>query len=625
MMIGLSALSVRLVQIQLVDRLHYAERSRRSIEGTEILPAMRGMIVDRNEEPLAKSIPVSSVYVNKVHLSDPKVVAYALAYQQAKETEGWEKLDETARRRRIQGLRGEILVQEPADVIVQKHLALAVGILARPLGMRREELREKIESNNLKYFPIAKDLPTDVADRLREAIDENMLEGFRFENSIKRWYTSPNLATHLTGFTGEVVKKDQEGKTQTQVVGRFGIESTMEEFLAGRDGWRKYQRDSYGLVVPGNSASLMPPRSGLNVQLTIDMGMQSIVEEELDAGLKEFQSLRGTAILMDPKTGEILAMANRPHFDLNHKENLAESGVNYAIQATYEPGSTIKVVATAAALNEGLVQPQTMIFCHNGLFQNGPVRVTDEHPAGMLSFEGILQKSINIGTYKIALQLGPTKFYDYLDKWGFGKKTGIQLSDESRGLARNTNNPVDFSRACYGYATSVTPLQVACAYSVIASDGKLRKPKIVKSLIANDGTTIQEYPPEVVSTVLKPATAVKMRAALTKVTEKGGTATPAAVDGFKVAGKTGTAQKFNPKGGYFENQHIVSFVGMMPANEPAFVCIVVVDDPRTTKVNIFGGSIAGPIFKKIAERVAVRMNLQPTEPVSPPLAISEKR
>lgn len=622
---GLSALSARLVQIQLVDRQRYAESAHKAFRRIEKLPAIRGMIVDRNEEPLAKSIPVSTVFVDKNHLQDPKLAAYGLAYQEASATPGWDSLDQTERRRRINSLRGEILTRDTAEVIVQKHLAYAVGILARPLGMRREELREKIEGSKGKWIPIAKDLPEDVADRLREAVEQNWLQGFEFENSIKRWYTAPTLATHLIGFTGESEKTDAEGKTVTSVTGRFGIEKTMEEFLAGRDGWREHKRDARGLVVPGNSGSLLPPRAGLNVQLTLDMSLQTIVEEELDAVLKEFESARGTVILMDPKTGEILAMANRPHFDLNHKQNIAENSVNYALQTTYEPGSTIKIIATAGALNEGLVTPQTSIFCHNGFFQDGPVTVTDQHPAGQLSFEGVLMKSNNIGTYKLGRQLGATRFYDYLDRWGFGKKTGIQLSDESRGMARNTGNPTDFSRACFGYATAVTPLQMACAYSVIASDGKLRKPKIIRSLVANDGSVIQEFPPEIVSTVLKPATAQKMRAALNKVTEKGGTATQAAVPGFKVAGKTGTVKKHNPKGGYFMNSYIVSFIGMMPADDPAFVCAVVIDDPRTTKVTRYGGTIAAPAFKKIAERVAVRMNLQPTEPVSPPLVSSPIR
>jgi cell division protein FtsI/penicillin-binding protein 2 len=620
LVIGLSVLSARLIQIQLVDRQRYAESSQRAYHRTEKLRAIRGMIVDRNEEPLARSIPVSTVFVDKNHLLDPKLAAYGLAYQQASTEPGWNELDSAKKRRRIHALRGQLLGSETAEIIVQKHLAYAVGVLARPLGMRREELRAKIENSKGKWVPIAKDLPDDVAYQLRESIEDHWIQGFEFENSIKRWYTSEDRASHLIGFTGEVEETDDEGKTLTRVLGRFGAESAMEEFLAGRDGWREHRRDARGLVVPGDAGSLMPPRAGLNVKLTIDMGIQSIVEEELDAGLAEFESERGAVILMDPKTGEVLAMASRPNFNLNHKQNLAENGFNYAIQATYEPGSTIKVVAIAGALNEKLVSPQTSIFCHNGFYQVGSFSVRDSHPAGSLSVEGVIQKSNNIGTYKIAGQLGSKRFYDYLHNFGFGRKTGILLSGESAGSARNTGREVDFSRACFGYATSVTPLQLVCAYSAIASDGKLRKPHIIKSLVANDGTVVEEYAPEVVREVISPRAAAQMRAAMEKVTQTGGTAKLAAVPGFRVLGKTGTCNKHNPRGGYFKDKYIVSFVGAMPAQDPAFVCLVVIDDPRTKKVNTYGGSIAGPIFSKIGARVASQMNLQPTESVPPSLA-----
>lgn len=625
LVIGLSVLSGRLVQIQLVDRQRYAESSRKAFHRIEKLPAIRGMIVDCREEPLAKSIPVSTVFIDRNHLEDPKLAAYGLAYQEASAEAGWDELEPTARSRRINGIRGDILARDTAEAIVRKHLAYAVGVLARPLGMRREELRAKIETSKGTWFPIAKDLPEDVADNLRDTVDKHWIQGFEFQNSIKRWYTAPNLATHLLGFTGEIEENDENGKPQTRVVGRFGVESTMESFLAGRDGWREHCRDARGLVVPGNSASLMPPRAGLNVQLTIDMGIQAIVEEELDKGLAEFESQRGAVVLMDPKTGEVLAMASRPHFDLNHKENVAENGYNYAIQSIYEPGSTIKIVATSGALNEGLVTPFTSVFCFNGYYQSGPVIVRDDHPAGTLTFEGVLQKSNNNGTYSLGRQLGSKRFYDYLSRYGFGRKTGIQLSGESAGSARNTNNEVDFSRACFGYATSVTPLQLTCAYSVIASDGKLRKPHIVKSLVANDGTIVERFQPEVVNEVLKPKTAQKMRAALQKVVMLGGTATQAAVPGFNVAGKTGTVVKHNPKGGYLNGKYITSFVGMMPVEDPAFVCLVVVDDPRTTKVNHYGGTIAAPIFGRIAKRAADYMNLQPTEPITTPLATAAAR
>jgi cell division protein FtsI/penicillin-binding protein 2 len=621
LVIGLSVLSGRLVQIQLVDRQRYAESSRKAYHRTEKLPALRGMIVDRKEEPLAKSIPVSTVFVDKNHLSDPKLAAYGLAYEEASAEPGWNELDEAGRRRRINGLRGEILGREEADTIVSKHLAYAIGVLARPLGMRREELRSKIETSKGKWVPIAKDLPEDVAENLRDAVDSNWIQGFEFQNSIKRWYTAPDLATHLIGFTGEIEETNEDEKTSKRVVGRFGVEATMEQYLAGRDGWREHCRDARGLVVPGNASSLMPPRAGLNVQLTIDMGLQAIIEEEMDACLTEFESNCGAVVLMDPKTGEILAMASRPHFDLNHKQDIAKNGFNFAIQAIYEPGSTFKIVSTGGVLNEGLATPNTTVFCHNGLYQEGSIQVPDHHPYGNLTLEGVLAKSSNIGAYKFARQLGAKRFYDYVEKWGFGRKTGVLLSGESSGIARNTNNAVDFSRASYGYALNVTPLQMACAYSVIGGDGRLLKPKIIKQLVANDGTVIETFPTEVVSQVLKPETARKMRAALSKVTEAGGTATLAAVPGYKVPGKTGTAKRHNPNGrGYLPNSYTVSFAGMLPAEDPAFVGIVVIDDPKTTKVTRYGGTIAAPAFGRIAARAAAYLNLKPTEPMPEALA-----
>ena len=620
-MAGLSLLSGRLIQIQLVNRQRYAASSHKAFQRFEKLPAMRGTIVDRHEEQLAKSIPVATLFVDKNHLFDPKLASYGLAYQEASSQPGWNEMDATKRMRRIHSLRAEILDSEKTEVIIQKHLAYAVSVLARPLGMRRDELRAKIETSTGKWVPLAKDIPEDVADRLRETVDENWLQGFDFENSIKRWYTAPTLATHLLGFTGEVEETDQNDKKHTRVVGKFGIECAMEEYLAGRDGWREHQRDAHGLVVPGDSNSLLPPRAGLNVQLTIDMGLQAIVEEELDAALVEFKSERAAVVLMDPKTGEVLAMASRPHFDLNRKENLGTSSFNFAIQAIYEPGSTYKIVATSGVLNEGIASPFTSVFCHNGHYVSGKIEVPDHFPYGMLTLEGVLAKSSNIGAYKFALQLGPKRFFDYVKSYGFGKKTGILLSGESAGIARNSGNAVDFSRASYGYALNVTPLQMACAYSAIANGGKLLKPQIVKALIANDGTIVQDYPPEVVSTVIKSKVATQMRSALVKVIEKGGTATLAAVPGFRVAGKTGTAKRHNPHGrGYLPNSYTVSFVGMLPAEDPAFVCVVVIDDPKTTKVTRYGGTIAAPAFQKIASRVAAHMNLQPTEQIPPPLA-----
>ncbi len=620
LVIGLSVLSWRLVQIQLVDRQRYAESSRKAFHRIEKLPAMRGMIVDSREEPIAKSIPVSTLFLDRKHLDDPKQASYGVACKELSATDGWDRLDSAARKRQIVSLRGEILERDTGEEIVRKHLEYAVSQLARPLGMKRAELMAKIQKNKGNWFPLAKDLPEDIADGLRETIDRNYLQGFEFQNSIKRWYTSPNLATHLIGFTGEAEKLNEEGKIEAKVVGRFGIEQAMQEYLAGRDGWRQHHRDARGFVVPGNSASLLPPRAGLNVQLTIDMGLQAIVEEEMEACLAEFQSERGAVILMNPKNGEILALASRPHFDLNHRKDIAQNGFNFATQAIYEPGSTFKIIATGAAINEGLAKPTTQVFCHNGMYVEGSNKVPDHHPYGSLTLEGVLAKSSNIGAYKFAKMIGSKRFYDYVQRWGFGRKTGICLNGESSGIARNTNNIVDFSRASYGYALNVTPLQMASAYAVIGGDGRLLKPKIVKSLVANDGTVVETFPEEEICRVLKPEAARQMREAMIKTIEPGGTATLAAVPGYKVSGKTGTAKRHNPNGsGYLNNSYTVSFAGMMPAHDPAFVGVVVIDDPKTNKVSRYGGTIAAPAFGRIAARAATYLNLPPTEPVNPSL------
>lgn len=623
LVIGLSVLSWRLVQIQLVDRQRYAESSRKAFHRIEKLPAARGMIVDSREEPIAKSIPVSTLFLDRNHLIDPKLASYGVACKELSATDGWEQLDSETRKRQVVSLRGEILERDTGDEIVRKHKDYAVSVLARPLGMKRAELMAKIENGKGKsmWFPLVKDMPDDVAEGLRETITRNFLQGFEFQNSSKRWYSSPNLATHLIGFTGEKEMPNEKGKLEAKVVGRFGIEAAMQESLAGRDGWRQHHRDARGLVVPGNSGSLLPPRAGLNVQLTIDMGLQAIIEEEMEACLAEFKSERGAVILMNPKNGEILAMASRPHFDLNHRKDIAQNGFNFATQAIYEPGSTFKIIATGAAINEGIAKPTTQIFCHNGLYAEGGFTVPDHHPYGSLTLEGVLAKSSNIGAYKFAKQLGSKRFYDYVSRWGFGHKTGVMLGGESSGIARNTNNPVDFSRASYGYALNVTPLQMACAYAVIGGDGRLLKPKIVKSLVANDGTVVETFPDEEVCRVLKPETARQMREAMIKTIEPGGTATLAAVPGYKVSGKTGTAKRHNPNGsGYLNNSYTVSFAGMMPAHDPAFVGVVVIDDPKTTKVSRYGGTIAAPAFGRIAARAATYLNLPPTEPVNPSLS-----
>lgn len=612
-MILLSALSWRLFQIQLFDRQHYAASANKAFHRVERLPAIRGMIVDRNQDPIAKSIPVSSVFIDKKHLNDQKLTSFGLAYMEASSDPLWHKLSAQQQARQVRALRGEILSRDTPEQIYQKHLSRLISLLAQPLELDPQEMRATIQEHRSKWFVIAKDIPDDVAETLRETVSKNYLQGIIFENSLKRWYTNPNLATHLTGFTGEQEMKDESNQTIHKIKGRFGIESSMEEFLVGKDGKREHHRDSRGMLIPGKEDSLTPPTAGLNVQLTLDLSIQAIVEEELDAGLAEFVSEQGAVIVMNPKNGEILAMASRPHFNLNDKKNLKKASFNYAIQGKFEPGSTIKIIPTAAAIEEKIASLNTTLFCPPFL-QEQKFTVRDTHSSGMLSLEKIIQKSNNVGCWKLAKQLGATRYYQYVHAFGFGKKTGIPLSGENTGNAPLAKLPIDFSRSAYGYFINVTPLQMAAAYSVIAGNGEWIKPQIIKALIANDGTVVEEFPPEYREKVISENTVKLMRHALHQVTLEGGTAQQAVVPGFKVCGKTGTAVKHDPaRGGYVANAYVNSFAGFMPADDPAFVCYVVIDEPKTKKVRHYGGTIAAPIFSKIATRISAYLNLPPTE------------
>ena len=613
--VGLSALSARLIYLQVIRAEDYAEKSNRVSVRKETLKAVRGCIVDANNQLVARNIPRARMALDKKLLRDIRLATLSLANKELRQTAEWAHWDAKTRNRKIKKRAAGIKNEMPADVIVDQHIANVVQTFSRPLGMTPVELRTamKLDKKNQMYVVIRHDLAEEDAENLKElAREHSILHTFVFEELQKRWYVMPQMAAHIIGFVGQE-KEDKSGL----VKGRAGVEKVMDRYMSGRDGYVRNHRDKFDLLAVAKPQEMVPPRHGLNVQLTLDMGIQAILEEELDAGLEKFVATKGSIILMNPHTGEILGMASRPTFDLNTRENIKENGYDFSTQAIYEPGSTFKIIATAGAIDQGLISPDTQVFCHYANYQVGSVRVPDHHPYGMLSVEQILAKSSNIGAYKVALQLGRPKFFSYLRGFGFGAKTNILMAGESAGVVRDTGNPTDFSRVSYGYAVSVTPLQVACAYSAIANGGTLMEPQLLKSVMANNGAIIKRFKPVPVRRVIKESTAKKMRRALATVVDPKGTARWAKVVGFKSAGKTGTTVKIDPNGGYLKGRYTVSFAGMMPAEKPAFVCVVVIDDPQTTEVKRYGGTIAAPIFSNVATRVAKHMGLEPTEPIEP--------
>jgi cell division protein FtsI/penicillin-binding protein 2 len=327
---------------------------------------------------------------------------------------------------------------------------------------------------------------------------------------------------------------------------------------------------------------------------------------------------------MRPQTGEILALANRPNYDLNlRSEAKLEWKKDCAITDLMEPGSTFKIVTAAAALNEAKVRLDTMIFCENGVWNFGgrPLHDHGHKGYGDLSVQDILVHSSNIGAAKMACMLGDLKFYEYIRRFGFGDLTGVELPGEIRGIIHSpkTWSKISISRIPMGQEVGVTPLQMVIAMSTIANGGKLMQPRIIKSVTDDRGNTISALNPTLVRQVVSSETASQIAHALRGVATKRGTAVEAAVPGYIISGKTGTAQKPAPGGGYEKDKYVVSFSGFLPSENPAFVGLVVLDDAHTKDPNLnYGGTVAGPIFSRVAEKAARYLDLEPHEDDGPP-------
>src|SRR5438309_8715146 len=415
------------------------------------------------------------------------------------------------------------------------------------------------------------------------------------------------MLCHVIGFT------DFDHK------GIQGVEASMDEYLRGQDGYRYIEHNRAGQEIVLYRGQERAARDGYQVHLGIDLNLQNIVENEIDAAVREFNPQKATIILLRPQTGEILAMANRPDFDLNQRNTAKpEQMKNRAIIDMMEPGSTFKIVSAAAALNERKVRPDTTIFCENGLWNFGGRPLHDHKAYSDLSVQDILVKSSNIGAAKLALSVGDQKFYEYIRRFGFGERTGVELPGEIPGVIRPPQSwsKISITRIPMGHEVGVTPLQMTIAMATIANGGKLITPRIVKSITTEDGKTITTFSPTVLRQVISPETAAQVGNALRGVVSDRGTAAAAAVPGFTISGKTGTAQKVDPKGGYEQGKYVVSFTGYLPSDHPEFVGLVVLDDAHTSKPELnYGGLIAGPIFSRVAEKAARYLDLEPHEEI----------
>ncbi len=530
-----------------------------------------------------------------------------------------------ARRGAIQDIHGESLAQnEPVKTVVadaslikdrEAFAALIAGPLAVPESVINGQLSRMVKSKltgklePCRYIVLKKDVPETTATGLAQLAVQAKASGLitnpeaiRFEQDFIRTYPNGQLLCHVLGFTNG------------QNMGMDGVERTMEQYLRGNDGFRFIERSRTGAEIVPYRGQERDARNGCNVRLTIDMGLQNIVEQELATAVKQYRPKSATVILMRPQTGEILAMATRPNFDLNKQSGVPEDyRRNRAITDILEPGSTFKVVTTAAALTERLVRPDTMIFCENGYWDW--CKLHDHHPYSDLSVEDILVRSSNIGVGKLAAQLGDQRFYEYARKFGFGERTGVALPGEVGGILHPPHlwSKISLTRLPMGHEVAATPLQIVAATCAIANGGRLMLPQIINEIIDDEGRTIAQFPPQEVRRVASPKACEAVRDALIRVVSKKGTAALAMVPGYDAAGKTGTAQKADENGKMAHEKYVVSFVGFMPAKDPAFVALVLFDEAQTKRGENYGGLVAAPVFSKIGERAARYLGLKPTK------------
>ena len=548
-----SVFSFRLVYLQLLKHDEYAGLAAEKHVYKQPIYAERGEIFDANNEVLAHNVPVETIV---------------------------------------------------ADSTLLNNIESATSLLSAALKMPAPEVSEKLRAGR-RYMIVKREVPETVATALRDQLRAENVRGIYFERDSARIYPNDSMLCHVIGFT------DFEHH------GIQGVESSMEQYLHGEDGYRCIEHNRAGQEIVLYRGQEHAPRDGYQVHLTVDLNLQNIVENEIDAAMQEFHPAKATIILMRPQTGEILAMANRPNFDLNLRATAKpEQMKNRAVIDMMEPGSTFKIVTAAAALNERKVRPDTTIFCENGAWTFGG-RVLHDHKAyGELSVRDVIVKSSNIGAAKLAIGVGEEKFYEYIRRFGFGDRTGIELPGEIGGMVHSPQSwsKISITRIPMGHEIGVTPLQMTAAMAVIANGGKLVTPRIVKSITESNGKTVTTFSPIVLRQVISSQTATMIGDALRGVVSDRGTAAAAAVPGFTIAGKTGTAQKVDPKGGYEHGKYVVSFTGYLPADHPEFVGLVVLDDARTSKPELnYGGLVAGPIFARVAEKAARYLDLEPHE------------
>lgn len=495
-----------------------------------------------------------------------------------------------------ESIAAESIYADPQAIANRRAVARALAKVPG-IGLTARELEMKLKGDG-SFAWIARQLPLEVTAEVRKL----KLPGIYFMEAHRRTYPRTMLGANVIGYVG--VDGD----------GLAGIEHSFDDYVRGTPGKVTLLKDARkGIYLVGGDGANRP-RDGQHVVLTIDSVVQFIAERALRNAVDKYRAAGGSVIVMDPSTGDILAMASAPTFDPNRFRDFSpETWKNRSVQDLYEPGSTFKIITAAAGLEERVVTPSQVLDCGNGEITVGniTIREHDAHRYQMLSFEDVIVNSSNVGTVRVGLALGQDRFHQWIRRFRFGEKSGLPLPGESQGLVRRKERwtPVSPASIAIGQEIGVTPLQVIRAVSAVATGGEMVAPRIVKRVIDDDGRTMYEPPAQEPVRVMSEKTAAVLNEILKNVVTRG-TGTNAALAEHVVAGKTGTAQKAG-RGGYIDGRYVGSFAGYVPADRPRLAILVVIDEPRPEH---YGGTVAAPAFREIAEGTLRYLGVAPSLP-----------
>ena len=537
--------SARLVYLQFSQYDSLANRARQQQQNSIETGAQRGELLDRQGRELARSVQTMSLFL------DPDGLDAAALDHNAKQ-------------------------------------------LAQPLGLKQADLAKEFHeasAEKRRFIWIARRLDADLGNKI---VAMN-LPGIHTELEPKRYYPNGPLAAHVLGYVG------LDGQ------GLGGVEQFYNAKISGEPGRLFLEKDASGKPYESYEVASKP---GQTVVLTIDQSIQYAAEQSLLAAVQRTRAKSGSVIVLDPRSGEILALANAPTFDPNKvSEAKPETRANWALQNIYEPGSTFKVVAFSAAIEKKLAKPDDHIDCQMGAITVAGRLIHDHHPFGSLTIAEALAKSSNVAAIKLGLRVGDATMYDYIKRFGFGAKTGIELPGETVGIVRKVERwqPSSIGSIAIGQEVGVTPVQMVAAFGALANDGVRIAPHLIREVRNADGSIAYRAQPEQ-RRVISADTAVALRGMLEGVTLNG-TAKKAQLDGYSAAGKTGTAQKIDPKTkAYSHTKFVGSFVGFAPVSNPQVAIIVVIDEPAGA---YHGGDVAAPIFREVAEQVLPSLGVMP--------------